>query len=76
MELVLTLLAVILLVVLPVGIFLLAVGGLFYAISRTIRGEKAKDRAPSPSSEAAGKQPGASEPVVGKRTSSNGRRDA
>lgn len=42
MELVLTLLAVGLLVVLPIAFFLLAIGGLFYGVGRAIRGENKK----------------------------------
>jgi hypothetical protein len=44
MELVLTLLAVDLLVVLPIAFFLLASGGLFYVIGRAIRAEKEKEK--------------------------------
>lgn len=40
MELVLTLLAVILLVVLPISFLVLMIWGLFYSISRAIRGER------------------------------------
>jgi hypothetical protein len=42
MELVLTLLAVMLLVVLPVSFLVLMIWGLFYSISRAIRGERKK----------------------------------
>ena len=47
MELVLTLLAVGLLVVMPIALFLLAIGGLFYSIGRAIRGEKKEKPATS-----------------------------
>jgi hypothetical protein len=47
MELVFTLLAVILLVVLPVLFLLLAMGGLFYSIVRAIRGERREQRSAS-----------------------------
>ena len=76
MELVLILLAVVLLVVLPVAFFLLAIGGLFYALARTIGGEKTKGSVPPPSPDAAGKPPGADEPSVAQTASSNGRKDA
>lgn len=48
MELVFVLLAVVLLVVLPVALFLMAVGGLIYSVVRAIRSEKAGDVATSP----------------------------
>lgn len=75
MELVLTLLAVVLLVVLPVAFLLLAIGGLFYAISRAIRGEKREGAVPSPSSSIPVEPPGTDEPLVAENASSNGRRD-
>ncbi|MEW6635391.1 MAG: hypothetical protein AB1425_01100 [Actinomycetota bacterium] len=76
MELVFTLLVVALLVVLPVAFFLLAIGGLFYAISRAIRGEKREDTPPAPSSSIRGEPPGVAEPLVAKTTTSKGRKDA
>ena len=76
MELVLILLAVVLLVVLPVAFFLFAVGGLFYAIARAIRGEKTKGPVPPSSPDAAGKPPGEDEPSVAQTAVSNGRNDA
>ena len=47
MELVFTLLAVILLVVLPVLFLVLVMGGLFYSIVRAIRGERKEDARPT-----------------------------
>lgn len=61
MELVFTLLAVILLVILPVLFLLLVVGGLFYSIARAIRGERkgaARPTSQSPSSTREGQLPG------------------
>ncbi|WP_166178628.1 hypothetical protein [Rubrobacter tropicus] len=48
MELVFVLLAVVLLVILPVALFLLAVGSLIYTVVKAIRGEKAGDVVTSP----------------------------
>lgn len=49
MELVLTLLAVALLIVLPITFFLLAIWGLFYGVFRGIRGEKKEEKQPATS---------------------------
>lgn len=72
MELVLTLLAVVLLVVLPVAFLLLMTGGLFYSVFRVIRGDKKEAESPTASSIVVPSETPGAESPAGKVVTPNG----